>query len=362
MRTSVPSHAARRGFTLIELLVVIAIIAVLIGLLLPAVQSAREAARRITCVNNLKQLGLAVHNYVDGNQAMPIGGFWMVPARFGGVNWRHGYSHYIGLLPYFEQGPLYNSFNSLQNIFDDANTTVCVTPLGALWCPSDPKVTGQYFGDAYGPNPLPFRITSYAGNIGKMLWYPNARVGNATGMVPFDSTYSAVVAQTDGIFYYQSSTKLGDITDGTSNTFMIGERAFGRLTPDVINCYMWWPSGQVVDSMACAMWPINPQNKIADIGTSSNPDYNGFFAYISGFSSFHPGGANVVFCDGSVKFIKDTINTWQINPATGMPNGVTLATASPNVTLYTIPPGTFIGVWQAISTRNGGEVISADQF
>jgi prepilin-type N-terminal cleavage/methylation domain-containing protein/prepilin-type processing-associated H-X9-DG protein len=345
-----------RGFTLIELLVVIAIIAVLIALLLPAVQSAREAARRIQCTNNLKQLGLAVHNYIDANNAMPLGSFWMRPIAVGG-GWRHAYSHLIGMLPFLEQAPAYNAFNMSQNIFDDANTTICTLALGMLWCPSDPKASGQYYGLAYGSAPIPFRINSYGGNMGSMLWYPNARDGNSTGMVPMDANYNAIVAQSNGVFYYQSSTKLSDITDGTSNTLLMGERAFGKLTPDVINCYMWWPSGTLSDSLACAMWPINPQNRIIN---ANNADQVGFSAFITGFSSFHPGGANMGFCDGSVRFIKDTINTWQISPATGLPPGVTLA--NPALSIYTFAPGTQVGVWQAISTRNGGEVVSADQF
>jgi prepilin-type N-terminal cleavage/methylation domain-containing protein/prepilin-type processing-associated H-X9-DG protein len=356
MRISSPRRAAGRGFTLIELLVVIAIIAVLIGLLLPAVQAAREAARRAQCVNNLKQVGLAVHNYIDGNGTMPIGAFWMQPASLG-FQWRHAYSHYIGLLPFLEQGPIYNAFNFTQNIFDAANSTVCVVAIQTLWCPSDPKVMQQSFGLGYLPYNLPFRNSSYGGNIGSLLWYPNARVGNATGMVPFDSNYNAIVAQTNGIFYYQSNTKLADITDGTSNTIMSGERAFGKLPLAFINCYMWWPSGTLSDSLNCAMWPINPQNKVGDI---SNPDQVGFSAFVTSFSSFHPGGANMGFCDGSVHFIKDTINTWQINPATGLPPGVTLP--NPAISLYTIAPGTPWGVWQALASRNGGEVISADTY
>jgi prepilin-type N-terminal cleavage/methylation domain-containing protein/prepilin-type processing-associated H-X9-DG protein len=358
MQTSPPRRAAGRGFTLIELLVVIAIIAVLIGLLLPAVQAAREAARRIQCVNNQKQIGLALHNYIDVNQSMPIGAFWMLPIRFGpGPNWRHAYSHYIGLLPFMEQSAAYNAFNMTQNIFDDANTTICTLALSGLWCPSDPKASGSYLGDAYAPTPFPFRITSYAGNIGSLLWFPNARVGNATGMVPFDSNYNAIVSQTNGILYYSSNVKLGDITDGTSNTFWGGERAFGKLGPNVINCYMWWPSGTLSDSLACAMWPINPQNKIID---ANNPDQVGFSAFLTGYSSFHPGGANMGFCDGSVKFIKDTVNTWQIDPTTGLPPGVTLP--NPALSIYSYLPTARFGVWQALASRNGGEVISADQF
>src|SRR5262249_27997807 len=119
-------HARARGFTLIELLVVIAIIAVLIALLLPAVQSAREAARGAQCTNNLKQIGLAVHNYVDANQAMPAGDwfqrYWTTNGGSGG--WHHAGSFFLGLLPYFEQGPLFNSFNSTHHPFQPDNATL----------------------------------------------------------------------------------------------------------------------------------------------------------------------------------------------------------------------------------------------
>ena len=126
------------GFTLIELLVVIAIIAVLISLLLPAVQSAREAARRAQCINNLKQLGLATHNYMDANGSMPQGGYFNNNSY--SLAWFHGCL--IGLTPFFEQNNIYNSFNSSLRYFNDEgqNDTVMAAKISTLYCPSDPQI------------------------------------------------------------------------------------------------------------------------------------------------------------------------------------------------------------------------------
>src|SRR4051794_34446785 len=164
-------HVSRsRGFTLIELLVVIAIIAVLIGLLLPAVQAAREAARRAQCVNNLKQLGLAAHNYADVNLAFPQGGYYSQDSATMGCNqWMHSYL--LGLSAFFEQGNLYNAFNSTVRYHCNAvpsNYTVHGAKLSTLACPSDPAViigNGTYTLTGF---PVPFMagITSYRGNSG----------------------------------------------------------------------------------------------------------------------------------------------------------------------------------------------------
>src|SRR5213596_361748 len=128
----------RAGFTLIELLVVIAIIGALIALLLPAVQAAREAARRSQCTNNLKQLGLATHGYADTHGVMPMGSFKMSPPPSGDpCKGGHEAGVFIAILPYLEQGPLFNAFNSNVHYETAPNSTVVGTGLSVLWCPSD---------------------------------------------------------------------------------------------------------------------------------------------------------------------------------------------------------------------------------
>jgi prepilin-type N-terminal cleavage/methylation domain-containing protein/prepilin-type processing-associated H-X9-DG protein len=354
MTHSRPRHAPRTGFTLIELLVVIAIIAVLISLLLPAVQSAREAARRAQCTNNLKQLGLAMANYESANGCFPQGSFWIQPASLGFV-WRHAWSHNVGLLPYFEQSQIFNAFNSNVNIFDVQNDTINGIGMSTLWCPSDPLVAEDYYGYSYFYK-LKFKMNSYGGSLGYFPNYPDARVGNPYGMVPFDSNYQAITAQTNGIIYYNSSVKISGITDGTSNTFSIGERAFGRLDPSISYCYMWWASGQLCDSMSTAFYPMNVDKKLKNTN-GGIAGAQGFTAFLMSFGSFHPGGTNFAFCDGSVRFLKDSIDTWPFDPSTGYPLGIT----QPGLT-FVIAPGTKVGVYQALSSRNQGEVISADAY
>jgi len=345
------------GFTLIELLVVIAIIAVLIGLLLPAVQSAREAARRAQCVNNLKQLGLAMANYESSNTCFPQGSFWIAPVSLGGgANWRHAWSHVVGLLPFMEQSQIYNAYNAQVNCFDYENSTICGIGIGGLWCPSDPLVSADYQGYSYFSQ-TKFKMNSYGGSLGYFPNYPDARVGNPYGMVPFDANYQAITAQTNGILFYNSKVKIAEITDGTSNTLAIGERAFGRLDKSINYCYMWWISGQLCDSMSTTYYPLNVDKKLGNTGGGGIAGAQGFSAFLMSFGSFHPGTTNFVFVDGSVRGLKDTINTWPFDPSSGNPLGVT----QPGLT-FVIAPGTQIGVYQALSSRNGGEVLSADTY
>jgi prepilin-type N-terminal cleavage/methylation domain-containing protein/prepilin-type processing-associated H-X9-DG protein len=210
------STSSRRGFTLIELLVVIAIIAVLIALLLPAVQSAREAARRIQCTNNLKQIGLALHNYHSANNSFPMGGTAQSPV-FGGVTspyeWEN-YSSFAMMLPFLEQMVVYNSMNL--SICPDTgfgqgqppNTTAYNTKLNAFLCPSD-------------PNSGMVNLCNYAGSIGTTTYSPEFQVSNAAIRGGGDTT---------GIFTIWKSYGIQAVTDGTSNTLAFAEALVGNYT------------------------------------------------------------------------------------------------------------------------------------
>jgi prepilin-type N-terminal cleavage/methylation domain-containing protein/prepilin-type processing-associated H-X9-DG protein len=333
----------RGGFTLIELLVVIAIIAVLIGLLLPAVQAAREAARRAQCFNNLKQIALAAHNYLSVHEALPQG-MTFRRAEFnpvGAFGLIQG-SLFIPLLPHLEQQPLFNSVNFNVDIWSAPNFSVHSTGVATLWCPSDPEVSlPKTFpdGSMADPGAVTMYYTSYAGNTGTwMLWFqqdfPPQRHMN-------------------GLFHLKSAVTLASITDGTSQTLIFGERAHGLLDSSSALWWQIWTSGFYGDTTFCTLFPMNPFRRTAQIPNDSRKS-----AYISGASSFHPGGCNFAFADGSVRFLKDTINTWPYDQTTGLPQGVTFDPAGP----YKLEPGVRFGVYQALSTRSGGEVISASDY
>jgi prepilin-type N-terminal cleavage/methylation domain-containing protein/prepilin-type processing-associated H-X9-DG protein len=362
---NIPIHDCyrRRGFTLIELLVVIAIIAVLIALLLPAVQSAREAARRIQCTNNLKQLALASHNYEDANGCFPAGTSYMWPLSC--RRYKQGPSFYMGLLPYFEAGTVYNAYNYQLHPYQADNSTVMGNGFAALWCPSDPDVSQpvvaaiprNYLGSCSGmPGGLtvnpPWLLyhTTYAGSAGVLPAYPAGPQG-------VDPNYSAILGQATGIIHFGSSTRIASITDGTSNTFLLAERNFRLLQPPAAkDVWFLWFSGAYSDTMFTTLYPINPTRVIQ--GEAQDYDVpGGGNATEEAAGSNHPGGANFAMCDGSVRFIKDSIQSWMINPSTYLPLGVTYTG-----TTYTVAPGTQSGVYQALSTRNGGEVISSDQY
>jgi len=347
-------RAGLRGFTLIELLVVIAIIAVLIGLLLPAVQAAREAARRAQCVNNLKQLGLATHNYMDVNTSLPMGGFFGGPT---GLQWMHG--ALPQLTPYFEQTNLYNAFNSIIRYYDPtnpANFTVHAAKVATLFCPSDPKVAGgsaAYCGAGWAPGMPAYTagLTSYRSISGPWVNPPRG-VNPAT-----DPNWQARKSNALGVIYVESSTSIASITDGTSNTLLFGEGIYGRLSQDDQNCWHWWMAGNYGDTMQTTMYPPNPSKLIVQNGGAAS---NGGSVIVISASSEHPGGANFAFCDGSVRFLKNTINCWPTGLVGNsyLPMNVTAATNG----TYTLNPGTSLGVYQALSTRNGGEVISSDSY
>ena len=369
----------RCGFTLIELLVVISIIALLIGLLLPAVQTAREAARRSSCVNNLKQLALATANYEIVNGSFPMA-FQMqfcapgTPNCFAGPP-AAGYSSgpLVALLPLFEQPGLFNAWNSSLPV-DDANATVTGTGVKALWCPSDGSIDGERWvapaGDVYNNLPFPVCYSSYRGNWGYWTGQAVGRDNAGTADTPH---MIAAIQQFNGVFVTngfgsagaaagpfrrgvtRAPARLADISDGTSNTACFSELAHGLLSKiddDPASYYEWgwWFSGNLGDDGYTHFWPINPQRR-----TTNNTAFDQAGSFVNGASSFHPYGVNLAFVDGSVRFIKDSIDSWTFDPTTGMPQGV-----GRDVSVWKLSPRARLGVWQALGSVGGGEVVGAD--
>ncbi len=332
----------RRGFTLIELLVVIAIIAVLIGLLLPAVQAAREAARRAQCINNLKQIGLAMHNYHDTNNVLPPGHRTAVFGTF-----------QTFILPHLEQSPLFNSYNHEGRYWapgttsgtssgpannlrygSPANLTVTRNTINTLTCPSD---IGK-------PSNLSFvsGVTShnYTVNFGNGDIYQSLGPvpgGYAVGIYPDAPWRGAPFSDSDSTQRYYPSRAacygFAAITDGTSNTLMAGEVIKGQGND--FRGFTWWgdavststylpPNSSLPDMMNSATYCDNTvrSNPPCLPATTALPP-------TLAFRSRHPGGVQMVFCDGSVKFIKNTINLF---------------------------------VWRGLGTTQGGEITSADAY
>lgn len=340
-----------RGFTLIELLVVIAIIGVLIALLLPAVQSAREAARRAQCTNNLKQIGLACHNYVDAMGSFPANLYLHPNYATSTYSWNNS-SWLVFLLPYMEQRAVYNAVNfnimwgttRLGNwnamYLGTQNTTVRQTVLSSLLCPSDSS-NAQDTSNADEISGQTAAGTSYVGNVGDNCLACNTGSGQVTfcasqgyncrGAQLGDPTSTTVPPQPgtgSGIFWRQcNGVTLAAITDGTSATFLAGEQIM-RVT--LWNA--WVEANQSVGSTAIPLNYLHPDAIITSSGSSrrsSGADARGQWTWWYSFRSQHPGGANFAMADGSVRFIKQTIS---------MP------------------------IYQALSTRGMGEVVSSDAY
>ncbi|AGA30333.1 DUF1559 domain-containing protein [Singulisphaera acidiphila] len=345
-----PGRTSRRpsGFTLIELLVVIAIIAVLIGLLLPAVQAAREAARRMQCNNNLKQLALAMHNYEGNNTVFPMGAPTMVYYdRSTSININH--SPFVAALPYLEQQAVYNSINFSLNIYRSSHATVHRIGINMLICPSDGEAGVRDYNGSIQDNTSNVKVlfSSYATCAG--LWF------NWTRGTTSPNTNTDFRAAATGIFYTNSATKLADITDGTSNTILIGERAHSILPLAERQEWHWWFDAYYGDALITSLYPINPMRKLKTTTSSGSASS----ALTDSFSSMHPGGVNVAFTDGSVRFLKETISSWPVVPQTGQ---VLAVVSGGQNTAYVLDPAIPLGVFQALTTRRGGEILSADAF
>ena len=321
----------RSGFTLIELLVVIAIIAVLISLLLPAVQSAREAARRAQCINNMKQIGLAMHNYESTHGSFAPGkkgccwGTWPV-----------------FILPYLEAGNTFNAWNNV-GTYDNAatdlfrysgagNSTVTTTRIAAYTCPSDTPTAGFANIQSY----------NYAVNFGNVTQSQAATAKDWQGKTsyfggaPFCDIYPrSVNGVTVGSTVSQSGTiGIAQISDGTSNTLMVSEIV--QAQGGDLRGFVHWgdasafetllkPNDQnpdVIYTIGYCKYPLG--NNPPCVASGTGKPANNF-----GSRSRHPGGVNTLFCDGSVKFMKSSIDTQ---------------------------------VWRSLSTTRGGEVISSDAY
>jgi prepilin-type N-terminal cleavage/methylation domain-containing protein/prepilin-type processing-associated H-X9-DG protein len=339
----------RRGFTLIELLVVIAIVGVLIALLLPAVQAAREAARRAQCTNNLKQLGLALHNYEQTNNALPPLVVLSGPS-VGVVKWSNGFGPHARIMPYAEQGPLFDTINFDVDMQTPPNTTVSATLIGLLVCPSEikPSVRALSDGSRYG-------IANYGyvsgdwfvwGGLGSNLRGRSAFGPNMSRRwAEFSDGLSQTLLMSEGkafMTYYRDCPALANIQDPAhvpppdADPYAVAPEYLGGCALRVDEGRtQWFESGSHHNGITTA-WPPNkripggPGKIYADVDLTSSREKLGRPTFAAATArSFHPGGVNALLGDGSVRFVKSSVDGY---------------------------------TWRALGTVSGAEVVGADAY
>ena len=349
---------SQSAFTLVELMVVMAVISLLLGLLLPAVQSAREVARRARCGNHLHQIGLAIHNYHDTFGCFPPGRFPTYDRRYAGSNppctaVAVDKSCFIHLLPQLDQATLYNTINMNLSIFSTENTTIHTVGVASLACPSDagagrtiellPDAISRYLTDSSVANPKMI-FTSYAGCHGSIyvdaypLFYQNRGC-----RVP-----GTVLAQVNGVIGDVTPLGMANVTDGLSQTLFVVEKSaalaiqVSAAIPKYNLYYGWYVAGNWGDTMVTTSAPPNPQTVLSR---------SAVIPLVTAGSSSHPDGLNVLMGDGSVRFVSDSIDSWAVDPLTGYPVGAKQAADGSWVNLPRA------GIWQALATRSGGEAV-----
>ena len=348
MHASPRSSALGRGFTLIELLVVIAIIAVLIALLLPAVQAAREAARRASCINNLKQIGLAVYNYESTSGSYPMGNItrsWVDDPNCGGIYYGHTAMSYI--LPYVEGTAQYNAINYSRPYNTFAQTTAFYNKVSTYLCPTDGTAV------AIPPPFIATAQTSYAPVRG-------IRENLRWTQAPPNASNRCGANDSEGLFGANIAYRIAEVSDGTSNTMMFGETSRFKEEEAIGSHFSFW---NVAGAWVGPPWtgtPAWPGDVRVTGGAFVVPRLNAPPVLIGGpscqdnvpaphslnwslppnnppclnlgqwgFRSRHPGGANFLFADGSVKFLKESVNYL---------------------------------TYRSLGTRANGEVLSADSY